>query len=632
MEQPTQLTIIRTDTVYRFRLDLPEGQPQPTQEYITEVTPEVRERLRRALQAATQQMQAVALADVRRQTMKLSAVNDAFLNLGRFLFDTLLPPPIQEALRHLDTPLIFNTNTPEIPWELLFEGSAKSGRFLSQHLSMGRQVASGRDGPPRLTMPDRSNRKVGRRETQGLTVLFLVNPTGDRPVSEEEVATLCTTLPESVSRMILYRQQANQLEVRMRMSADLPQVLHYTGPYPTTTVGEPILVLGGSSRLDASTLEQIFQPLPRRPLVFLSYHDDERQVRNGSSISSQQEREESMERLAGNLMAEGAGAVLTIRWPANTHRTREFAILFYQEVADGVSLGEAMRRARSSMVQHRPEDMSWMTYVLYGDPTQRLVTVSASSKERSNEPRFDAFDESQMISPILSSSNSLERRFLQEVLGLALAEARRMHKDYLGTPHLFIALTKLDGGCTQDALRTLGFSPKQVRDVIRLALGNGKATSDTPILPTRRCKEILQTAERNALSSGSAAIDERAIAQAVLSEGDGVTHELLTKLGINPAQLIELILASNARALLELVPSVSANPVVAPAELPIGISPDIGAKGSNSVLERLGRDLTKQASMKQLTPLIGRDKEIRLLMQTLMLKDRNNPILIQVSR
>ncbi len=95
----------------------------------------------------------------------------------------------------------------------------------------------------------------------------------------------------------------------------------------------------------------------------------------------------------------------------------------------------------------------------------------------------------------------LDRRFLQEVLGIALSEARRMHKDYLGTPHLFIALTKLDGGCTQDALRSLGFSPKQVRDVIRLALGNGKATSETPILPTRRCKEILQTAEHNALNA-----------------------------------------------------------------------------------------------------------------------------------
>src|SRR6202022_3881800 len=109
---------------------------------------------------------------------------------------------------------------------------------------------------------------------------------------------------------------------------------------------------------------------------------------------------------------------------------------------------------------------------------------------------------------------------------------------------------------------------------------------------------------------------------------DGVTYELLTKMGINPTQLIELILTSNARALLELVPSVSANPAVAPADLPVGISPEGVSKGGNSVLERLGRDLTKQASMKQLTPLIGREKEMRLLIQTLMLKDRNNPILI----
>src|SRR5436309_16041839 len=87
-------------------------------------------------------------------------------------------------------------------------------------------------------------------------------------------------------------------------------------------------------------------------------------------------------------------------------------------------------------------------------------------------------------------------------------------------------------------------------------------------------------------------------------------------------------MASSARALLELVPSATGNPDVAPAEISSLVSPEAGSKGSNSVLERLGRDLTKQASTKQLTPLIGRDREIRLLMQTLMLKDRNNPILI----
>src|SRR5207248_6524883 len=240
-----------------------------------------------------------------------------------------------------------------------------------------------------------------------------------------------------------------------------------------------------------------------------------------------------------------------------------------------------------SMVQHRPDDTSWMSFVLYGDPTLRLVTASASSKERSSEPRFEPFDDNHLIPPIIPSSNTLERRFLQEVLGMAVMGARRMHKDYLGTPHLFIALTKLDGGCTQDALRTLSFSPKQVRDVVRLALGSGKAASDTPILPTRRCKEILQTAERNALNAGSTSIDERAIAQAVLGEKDGVTYELLTKMGINPAQLIELILGSNARALLELVPSVSANPATSAVELPVGIGAEVGLKGGNSVLERL---------------------------------------------
>jgi len=316
-----------------------------------------------------------------------------------------------------------------------------------------------------------------------------------------------------------------------------------------------------------------------------------------------------------------------MRWAVNAQRAREFTVLFYQEVAEGVSLGEALRRARATMVQRHPDDLSWLSYILYGDPTTVLVVNPPGGRDRNLELPLDALEEN-MMQPMFSSSNALDRRFLQEVLSLGLMEARRMHKDYLGTPHLFIALTKLDGGCTQDALRTLNFSPKQVRDVVRLALGPGKATSETPILPTRRCKEILQTAERNALNAGSTSIDERAIAQAVLSEKDGVTHELLTKMGINPSQLIEMILSSNARALLELVPSVSANPAVAPIELPVGISPEGGIKGNNSTLERLGRDLTRQASMKELPPLIGREKEMRLLIQTLMLKDRNNPILI----
>src|SRR5262249_54409401 len=122
---------------------------------------------------------------------------------------------------------------------------------------------------------DRPIRKPGKRDTQGLSVLFLGNPTGERPIAEEEVASLCTSLPESVSRIILYRQQANQLEMRIRMNAEAPHVLHYAGPSPIkTTTGEPALALAGNSRLDTTAVEQLLQSLPKRPLVFfLSYQE-----------------------------------------------------------------------------------------------------------------------------------------------------------------------------------------------------------------------------------------------------------------------------------------------------------------------------------------------------------------------
>lgn len=627
MEQLALLNIIRTETAYRFRLDLPDSgrtqvlPGQAAQEYTIECTPEMNERVRRLLQTATQQMQQAADAKISRR----GGASDALLALGRYLFDSLLPPALQEQLRQLDVPLYLSASTPNIPWELLYDNKSVPGRFLCQHVNMGRQVTPGR-GLHRLVGERAGDssihkvRKPGRRDAQGLNVLFLVNPTSDRPLAEEEVATLCTTLPESVSRIILYRQQANQLEMRMRINSEQPQIVHYAGPVPQrNSVGDAMLGLAGSSRLDGSAATQLFQSLPRRPLVFLSYYDSEQ---TGTLTPDETEG------LVASLLGSGAGAVVAMRWPVDLQRAREFIVLFYQEIAEGVAPGEAMRRARVTMAQRRLEDVSWASYVLYGDPGVPLTTGMAGVRERPLDMSFDGFDDEPMFQPMFPTSNTLDRRFLQEVLSLALMEARRMRKDYLGTPHLFIALTKLDGGCTQDALRTLNFSPKQVRNVIRLALGSGKATSDTPILPTRRCKEILQTAERNALKVGSTSVDERAIAQAVLGERDGVTYELLTKMGINPAQLIELLLSSNARALLELVPSVSASPPSAQVELPVGISPDLGPKGNSSVLERLGRDLTRQASMHQLPPLIGREKEMRQLIQTLMLKDRNNPILI----
>src|SRR5579883_2667531 len=349
MEQPALLNISRTETQYRFRLDLPDG--PLGQEYTIDLTTEVRERLRRALQSA---FQSVQVMDLKRPTAKLGPASDAFLSLGRFLFESILPPPLQDSLRRLDGALIFSTNTPDIPWELLYDASTKNRRYLCHTLNVGR--LSQREIGVRSLL-----RKSVKRDVQGLSVLFLVNPTSERPAAEEEVAALCTNLPEAVSRIILYRQQANQLEIRMRLSTEAPHVLHYAGPAPMAgNANDPGLPLAGNSRLDSSSLEQLLQGLPKPPLVFLSQHEEERPFRTGSLLL-QQEHDEQQERLASNFLAAGASAVIAARWPINQQRAHEFTTLFYQDVADGVAVGEALRRARVTMAQRYIDDVSWMS-------------------------------------------------------------------------------------------------------------------------------------------------------------------------------------------------------------------------------------------------------------------------------
>lgn len=58
---------------------------------------------------------------------------------------------------------------------------------------------------------------------------------------------------------------------------------------------------------------------------------------------------------------------------------------------------------------------------------------------------------------------------LEGALSAALDESRLGHSHVLGTPHLFIGLTKIDG-VTTAGLRAQGRDPKQVRDAIRIRL------------------------------------------------------------------------------------------------------------------------------------------------------------------
>ena len=63
----------------------------------------------------------------------------------------------------------------------------------------------------------------------------------------------------------------------------------------------------------------------------------------------------------------------------------------------------------------------------------------------------------------------------------ACSDAQQQHSPIVGAPHLFIALTKLNGEAAA-ALRGQGHDPKQIRDGLRAALGPGQAAPGTELL------------------------------------------------------------------------------------------------------------------------------------------------------
>jgi ATP-dependent Clp protease ATP-binding subunit ClpC len=186
-----------------------------------------------------------------------------------------------------------------------------------------------------------------------------------------------------------------------------------------------------------------------------------------------------------------------------------------------------------------------------------------------------------------------ETFLLSRFLELVRAEARSRRFAVLGTPHLFIVLTKL-GGITSQTLEAQGQNPKRVRDAVRTAIGAGNSPEGAEPRLTSRATANIRRAEALAENEHAEAVEERHLLMAILEDDEGVTLRTLQGLGVDLAALR----FAAARH--------SATPT----------------------LDALGRDLTQLALKGKLNPLIGRKPELRRLVRTLARKSKNNPVLV----
>jgi hypothetical protein len=68
----------------------------------------------------------------------------------------------------------------------------------------------------------------------------------------------------------------------------------------------------------------------------------------------------------------GCGGFVGALWPVTDKAALIFAQAFYQLVAQGLPLGEAVLQARERVRSGHPRDPSWLAYCCFADPMARV--------------------------------------------------------------------------------------------------------------------------------------------------------------------------------------------------------------------------------------------------------------------
>lgn len=214
-------------------------------------------------------------------------------------------------------------------------------------------------------------------------------------------------------------------------------------------------------------------------------------------------------------------------------------------------------------------------------------------------------------------------RFTDEaraVVVSAQSEARELRHNFIGTEHLLIGLLSVDTSVAH-LLAERGVTRERVLTQIVSTLGHGASENPGHVPFTPRAKKVLELALREGLSLGHNYIGAEHLLLGIIREGSGVAANILAGCGVDPAELRRALV--DPRRVSE-----------QPGERLGNANTGNGGHGSGrnpkggSALEKFGRNLTQAAANNELDPVIGREKEIRRMMQVLVRRTKNNPVLI----
>jgi ATP-dependent Clp protease ATP-binding subunit ClpB len=191
---------------------------------------------------------------------------------------------------------------------------------------------------------------------------------------------------------------------------------------------------------------------------------------------------------------------------------------------------------------------------------------------------------------------------LQEAVRAGQGKAVRYGNQQIDVPHLLAALLEQEGGLASSILTRAGVNvealgKKLTSEVERLPKVSGAASGIDQIYVTPQLNKLFTAAEDEAAK--------------LKDEYISVEHVLLAAVDLKA-------LAVTRERLMQALREVRGNQRVTSQ------NPEV----TYEALEKYGRDLTKLAAADKLDPVIGRDEEIRRVIQVLSRRTKNNPVLI----
>lgn len=195
----------------------------------------------------------------------------------------------------------------------------------------------------------------------------------------------------------------------------------------------------------------------------------------------------------------------------------------------------------------------------------------------------------------------------QEALAVAQSLAQRLQHPEIDAEHLLLALVEQEKGLVPEILQKVGVEPRAVREQTEAALRDRPRVigAGQPYI-SGRLQRVLQSAESETARFKDEFVSTEHLLLGLLDLPDGETARVFRNFGIERNRVLA--------ALKELRGAQRVTDQV--------------AEDRYQPLEKYGRDVTKLARDGKLDPVIGRDEEIRRVIQVLSRRTKNNPVLI----